>query len=293
MGAHSLAEAIARHAEEDGVVDTPIEGLTLFRSSQPAARQPGVYSTGICVIAQGMKQAYIGGEPLRYDPDNYLCCSLPLPAEAELVEASPERPALGLLLDLGRALVSKTLIELDAATEWSESVQEVAPGFAVATVDERFADAVYRLVELLDDHEALGVLVESRMREVVFAVLRGEAGASVRRSLSASNGISRAIAYLDSNLHDSISVADLAKRAGMSRAVFHRRFKETTNHSPIQFIKSLRLNRAALELSNGATVTEAALAVGYASVPQFSREFSRLFGAPPKQWVRNTEASQG
>ena len=81
----------------------------------------------------------------------------------------------------------------------------------------------------------------------------------------------------------------MAARAGMSRAVFHRKFKQATSMAPIQFVKSMRLNNAAMKISGGMTVNEAALDVGYVSPSQFSREFKRMFGQSPRHW---SEAQQ-
>jgi AraC-like DNA-binding protein len=96
--------------------------------------------------------------------------------------------------------------------------------------------------------------------------------------------ISRALTFLNTNLHEAISIDELAQAAGMSRAVFHRKFKEATTYSPIQFIKLHRLNEASRLIVNGSTVGDAAYRVGYSSQSQFSREFRRYFGKSPHQW---------
>ena len=125
---------------------------------------------------------------------------------------------------------------------------------------------------------------EGRLRELYYAVLKGEAGESARRAFGVGNEIARTIDYLSSRLDEPVSIEDMAGRVGMSRAVFHRKFKQATTMSPIQFVKSMRLNTAAMQIANGKTVSEAAMAVGYVSSSQFSREFKRLYGQSPKQW---------
>jgi len=72
--------------------------------------------------------------------------------------------------------------------------------------------------------------------------------------------------------------------SGMSRAAFHRKFKRATTLAPIQFVKSMRLNRAAMKIAVGVSVSEAALSVGYVSTSQFSREFKRMYGQSPRHW---------
>jgi len=158
-------------------------------------------------------------------------------------------------------------------------------------VDDRFVEAVGRLLQLLDDPLALRVLADSRRRELLFTLIEGQAGPLLRQTLGGAHDISQVVAYLRENLSEPLTVDDLARRAGMSRAVFHRQFKAATSYSPLQFIKALRLNHAAMQIAGGETVSQAADAVGYASPSQFSREFRRQFGSSPRQWTRTAAAS--
>ncbi|WPJ97820.1 AraC family transcriptional regulator [Coraliomargarita algicola] len=119
-----------------------------------------------------------------------------------------------------------------------------------------------------------------------YAVLKGEAGDSARRAFGVGNEIARAIEYMSSRLDTPITIDDTATQVGMSRAVFHRKFKQATMMSPIQFVKAMRLNKAAMKIAGGTTVNEAALEVGYVSSSQFSREFKRMYGRSPKQWTQ-------
>ena len=112
---------------------------------------------------------------------------------------------------------------------------------------------------------------------------------TARRAFGVGNEIARVIEHVSSNLHDAITIDDMAARVGMSRAVFHRKFKQATTMSPIQFVKGMRLNNAAMSIVGGMTVNEAAIQVGYASSSQFSREFKRMYGQSPKQWSRTRE----
>ena len=140
------------------------------------------------------------------------------------------------------------------------------------------------LLQVAQSPADAAILGEGRLRELYYAVLKGEAGESARRAFGVGNEIARTIDYLSSRLDEPVSIEDMAGRVGMSRAVFHRKFKQATTMSPIQFVKSMRLNTAAMQIANGKTVSEAAMAVGYVSSSQFSREFKRLYGQSPKQW---------
>ncbi|NET09718.1 MAG: AraC family transcriptional regulator [Merismopedia sp. SIO2A8] len=276
---------IDRHAISEGVTETPIEGLQLFRQSHLVERLPGVYDPSLCVIVQGRKRAYLDGKTHIYDREQYLCCTLPIPAEAEVIEASPEKPLLGLLLSIETQAMFETVLEMAALDRGSASQAEVVPGLTVAKWDENFTTELQRLLELLNDPVALDILGSSRLRELMFAVLRGEAGGAFFHAFGAGmQQISRALTFLQANLHEAISIDELAKEAGMSRAVFHRKFKEVTTYSPIQFIKLHRLNEASRLIVSGSTVGDAAYRVGYSSQSQFSRDFRRYFGKSPRQW---------
>lgn len=131
------------------------------------------------------------------------------------------------------------------------------------------------------------------MRELRYAIPKGEAGIFARQAFGAGNAIARSIAHVSSRLDAPISIDDMATRAGMSRAVFHRKFKQVTTMAPIQFVKSMRLNNAAMKIVGGMTVNEAAMDVGYVSPSQFSREFKRIYGQSPRQWSNDDQVEFG
>ena len=137
------------------------------------------------------------------------------------------------------------------------------------------------------------MLGQGRLRELYYAVLMGEAGAAARRAFGVGNEIARTIDYVSTHLNEQVTIDDMADHVGMSRAVFHRRFKDATTMSPIQFIKSMRLNNAAMKIAEGNTVSEAAWDVGYHSSSQFSREFKRLYGQTPRQWSHDRQLMTG
>lgn len=288
MDRGSLAALVARHAKVDGVSKTPIEGLQLFRISEPIERLPGISPASMCCIVQGTKRAYLGGVAHTYDPEHYLCATMTLPVEAEVPRATRAEPVLGLLLDLDGRATAETLIAYEAAIRPDGPPQGEAmqPGLVVVKTDGPFTEHVARLLELLDEPVAQRVLADSRIRELLFTILEGPAGPLVRQTFGSGRDINRVIEHIRQHLGGPLSVDDLAKRAGMSRAVFHRRFKAATSFSPQQFVKALRLSHAAMQIVGGKAVGEAADAVGYVSSSQFSREFRRQFGAAPRDWVR-------
>jgi AraC-like DNA-binding protein len=282
-----VRDLIHRHAPAHGTADTPIQGLQLIRVMEPVPTVPSIYPASLCVLVDGKKRVYLGGETKTYGNGSFLCCTMPLPVKAEVPRASPSNPVLGLLLSLETSAMTETLIATESSTHFDLDTERSEPtaGLVVSACHEPFMDAVLRLLQLLDDPCARQVLAASRLREVYFALLRTGAGGAVRQAFGASRDLGRALGYLHEHLSEPISIDDLSRVAGMSKAVFHRRFKAVTSLSPVQFIKAMRLNNAAALIVGGMTVGEAANQVGYGSASQFSREFSRQYGTPPRKWA--------
>lgn len=287
MPASLLRDCLHRHAPAHGTAPTSIEGLELIRVTRPVPIVPSVYPASLCVLVAGRKRVYVGGEAKTYGVGSLLCCTMPLPVEAEVPHASPDEPVLGLLLSLDTPSLVETLVATEATGGLAAEPagQTPPPGLVVAAWDDPLIAALSRLVQLLDDPCARQVLGPARLREVYFALLRSEAGRAVRGTFRASRDLGRALRHLYAHLAEPLTIDTLARVAGMSRAVFHRRFKALTTLSPLQFIKAVRLNQAAVLLASGANVAEAADQVGYNSASQFSREFRRLYGMPPRRWA--------
>lgn len=283
----NIRDLILRHTPSHGLADAPIEGLQLIRVTEPVPIVPTTYPASVCVLVEGEKRVYLGGEAKNYGNGSFLCCTMPLPVEAEVPQASPSQPVLGLLLSLETPAMRETLVAAEASARLDPDDDEwgATPGLIVSPWDEPFIDAVWRLLQLLDDPGARQVLVASRLRELHFALLRSEAGGAIRRTFGRSRDLGRALAHLHEHISEPVSIDDLARAAGVSRAVLHRRFKAQTALSPIQFMKAIRLNSAAALIAGGMNVAEAADQVGYGSPSQFSREFSRQYGMPPRQWA--------
>ncbi len=293
MRTETIRQLVARHAPIDGTHVTPLEGIQLFRLTHPVERLPAVYSPSVCVVVQGSKRAYLGDAAHVYGPGQYLCATVPMPVQAEVPSASPDEPLLGLLVSLETRTLAETVVEVETASGPlpRRKSAEVVPGLAVVSWNDAFSSALLRMLELLDDPLSLRVLGPGRLRELFFAILLGGAGPSIRRTFGPSHGLAHAMSYLRENLDRSLSVDDLAQQAGMSRAVFDRRFRAATTFSPLQFIKKLRLNEAAMQIAQGVRIGQAASSVGYTSSSQFSREFRRSYGEPPRQWGKLARTS--
>ncbi len=294
MSKEQIKQLIDRHLPDAGLAGTPLDGVQLFRVTQSIPCVPAVYEPTVVAIVSGVKEAILDGLHHTYDSSKYMLCPMTMPVEAGTPQASPENPLLGVMISLEPRVMRELALEMETTCNVNCRPDGAAPqGLALAQWDAGFTQALLRLLELLDDHVDAAVLGKGRLRELFYAVLKGEAGAAAMRAFGVGNEIARTIDYLSNRLNEPVTIDEMASQVGMSRAVFHRRFKEATTMSPIQFIKSMRLNNAAMQIAGGKTVSEAAMDVGYISSSQFSREFKRLYGQSPRQWSQGTQVPTG
>jgi AraC-like DNA-binding protein len=283
-----LADRIARMLPHDGTTD-PQPGLSLARlAAPPAAPIHAVLEPSFCVIAQGAKEVLLGHERYRYDPAHYLITTMGLPAVVRVVEASPERPYLGLRLTLDPALVTSVMVESAALPPRGGDGSGV-PAVDVSALDADLLDATLRLVRLADRPDEYRALAPLVLREIVYRLLRGEQGGRMRQ-LATLGGqvhrIARAVDKLRQDFAKPLRVEDVARELGMSVSGFHAHFKAVTAMSPLQFQKHLRLQEARrLMLSENLDAGEAGYRVGYDDQSHFSRDYKRHFGDPPMRDV--------
>jgi AraC-like DNA-binding protein len=281
-----LATRMTALTRTDGVHDTSIPGLAAIRASAPSQPLSAVYEPSLCVVVQGRKHARLRDETYIYDPLNYLVVSVTLPVIGQIIEASIDRPYLCLRIGVDRNLIGELLLQAGPALVQRPASER---GMYVAKMDGALLDAVVRLVRLLERPRDVQVLAPLIMREIHYRALTGELGARLRELCivdSQIQRIARAIDVLRTRFAEGFSVEELAAIAHMSASSFHHRFKEVTAVSPMQFQKQLRLHEARrLMLTEGLEASVAAHRVGYESASQFSREYRRLFGAPPRREI--------
>ncbi|MDB6178579.1 AraC family transcriptional regulator [Paracoccus sp. Z330] len=284
MSKDQIRQIIESRMPDDGMSDTGIKGVQLFRATRAVPCVPAVYEPCVIAIVSGGKETVLDGQHYVYDSREYLCCPMSMPVEAGTPTASPENPLYGVYITLDRPLMTELSIAMDTAGERLQAAPGSARGIRLAEWDASFTDALLRLLQLGRSQADLEVLGNARRRELLYAILKGQAGSFARQAFGPGNAIAQSIAHLSARLDESVTIDALAARAGMSRAVFHRKFKQATSMSPIQFVKSMRLNNAAMKIAGGMSVSRAAMTVGYVSASQFSREFKRVYGQPPRQW---------
>jgi AraC-like DNA-binding protein len=280
-----LVERIARAVGQDGRVE-PLKGLRFFRVSSPTESVHGKTDTAFCVIAQGSKDIFLGGNRYRYDPYNYLLTTIELPIVSQISDASPERPYLSLRLDLDPALVGSVMIEAGHALP---PTRVAVSAIAVSPLDGNLLDAVVRLVRLVDSPAEAQFLAPVITREIVYRLLMGEQGGRLRHVAilgGQSHVIARAITQLRNEFNQPLRIESIARELGMSVSGFHHRFKAVTAMSPLQFQKRLRLQEARrLIFVEGFDAASAGYHVGYDDASHFNREYKRLFGLPPMRDV--------
>lgn len=278
-----LVSAVERHTVVDGTYDNVVPSLTLFRCSAPSDQNHIVYIPCLCIIAQGAKQVVVGGETYRYDAARSLLVTVDLPAFTRVVEASPERPCLAIGISLDRPVVGELLV----AGMTDPPPGPTARGLVLTRAEPPLLDAIGRLVALLDTPGDIAALAPLVHREIAYRVLKGPQGARLRQVASSgapAHRIARAVGWLRQNFAQPPDVEFLARRVGLRSSAFHQHFKAMTGLSPLQYQKRLRLQEARrLMLGEGLDAAEAGYRVGYESPSQFSREYRRLFGAPPRQ----------
>ncbi|WP_053375176.1 AraC family transcriptional regulator [Paenibacillus sp. FJAT-27812] len=286
-----LAKIIERYSEKDGVHPTAISSLFFIRVSNAGLPSHGVYKPSLCMVVQGAKEVWLAQERFKYSPSDYLVAFVHLPVTAQVTEAAPEAPYLGFKLEFTPSQILEVLHESEKQVNPKADLKRA---MFVSQIDSSLLDAVLRLARLLDNPKTIPVLAPLFTKEILYWVLEGENGSVLEQIVMEGSSIFQireVIAHIMTHYDRSTRIEELADIANMSVSSFHRRFKEVTAMSPIQFQKQLRLQEARrLLLTESADATDVAFRVGYESPSQFSREYSRMFGFPPRQDIKRLRA---
>lgn len=283
----ALAQAIGRFAQTDGDHTTAIPALTLHCRKTPTKPLHCIYGLGLGVVAQGAKQITLGEEVVDYEPGQSMLTTIDLPVLAHVTQASRREPFLGLMLTLDVRSIMQIASEMELPRpERDCSCKPVT----IEKLDTGLIDALIRLVKLLDEATLVHRLAPLIQEEITVRLLTGPHGSQLRHLVaagSASQQIAKAVAWLKQNFTQPLHVDELAVRARMSPSTFRQHFRAITGMSPLQFQKQLRLQEARqLMLNQNFDSGYAGGLVGYESASQFSREYSRLFGAPPQRDIK-------
>jgi AraC-like DNA-binding protein len=272
-------------SEENRATDIP--GVTLHRRTAPTAPCSMTYQPGVTVIAQGQKQVDLGRTTFIYGESRYLLTAVDLPIVSRIIEASEKVPCLAMSLKLEMPVIRELLSreEIHVAEAPPDS-----PAMATGEATAEFLGACCRLLDLLNTPRDIPFLSDLIQREIIYRILRGPEGARLRAIATLgdqSHRTAKAIAWIRANYAKPLRVEDLAQTAGMGLSTLHHHFRALTAMSPLQYQKHLRLQAArGRMLVDGLDAASAAFEVGYESASQFNREYSRLFGQPPKRDIQ-------
>ena len=288
-----LAEILGTLATQQGVTPSFLDGVQVFRADHPMPRTPLPYDPSIVIVGQGRKRGYLGDEVYTYDACNYLVLSVPLPLECE-IEASPEKPLLGVKVPVTPTTLGELLLEMDDDVSAGGHVPR---GIYSTPLTDELIDATIRLLTCLQSRMDSRILGPSTVREIIYRVLCDKHGAALRAVATRQSNFSQ-IARILKRMHteypSALDVETLARDANMSLSTFHHNFKAVTSTSPLKYLKSIRLHKArVLMVQDGLNVSTAAGHVGYESASQFSREFKRFFGNSPADEIAKMRSMGG
>lgn len=284
-----LVQRLAALAPRDGEQATPVPGLSLWRLSAPSEPHHGLHKPAVCLIAQGAKRLYLADELYDYDASHHLVVSQNLPVMGQVLQATEEQPYLCVRLDIDPAALAEQARHLSAPPMDGRSSTR---GVFVGHNSIELLDPVLRLLRLLESPQHLPALAPLALQEILYRLLSGPEGWRLAQTLTGGGGgsaarIAQAINWLRERYAEPLSIAAMAEAAYMSPSSLHHHFKAVTAMSPLQYQKRLRLQEArCLLLGGGIDAAGAAHKVGYQSPSQFSREYSRMFGAPPARDLR-------
>jgi AraC-like DNA-binding protein len=278
----ALGQSIAQWTDNEGLLGTAISGLSLSRRDAPTEPMSYMYEPSVCVIVQGVKRVLLGDDTYVLDVHHFLITSVDLPTVVQILHASREQPYLGLILKLDRREMAQLMADSHLPPPRAQPSRR---GMAIGEVTWPLLSACQRLIALLAAPQDIPILAPLIQREILYRLLVGDQGARLRQIASAgsqSQQIAQAIDWLKGHYTLPLRIEDLAAHTHMSPSTFHQHFRALTAMSPLQYQKWLRLNEARrLMLTERLEAATAAFQVGYESPSQFSREYRRVFGAPP------------
>lgn len=268
--------------------------IRLLYGTQPGTRTPVMYQPGIVILFSGHKTGYINDRVFRYDANEYLLLTVPLPFECETF-ATPEVPLAGIRVNVDILQLQELLMDIGEDEHFRPAM--AASGINSATLSDEILCAVERLLDVMERPLDARILGRQIVREILYHVLTGPRGGALLALVSRQTHfslISRVLKRIESQYTENLSVDQLAAEANMSVSAFHHNFKSVTSTSPLQYLKSYRLHRARmLMIHDGMKASAAAMRVGYESASQFSREFKRYFGVTPGEDAARIRTMQG
>lgn len=281
-----MKEKMLRVVKKADLIDSSIQGFRFFRRDEPTALQCCFYKPMAILVLQGEKQTNLGTQAFTYTAGQCVVAGVDIPSAGKIIKASPDKPFLTLIVELDSRLIADLLPEIPFAENQTDSGR----GMGIMTADENLLDAFSRLLDIEQIPEKHKVMVPILLKEIYYLLLTSPLGNFLRAVYtqgSQCNQIAKAITWLRENYKKSFKISELAQQVNMTESTFYRHFSKITSLSPIQYQKRLRLYEAQrLMLAEDKSAASAGYAVGYDNAAQFSREYKRIFGLPPKLHIR-------
>ena len=281
----------AAHTEE-GTFKTAIPALSFYITTTNTECQPAIYEPSLCLVLQGAKLLLLGDESHRYDASGYVLASTHMPTRVRIMEASSQLPFISLKL----RFTMEDIFEVMKETELKMmpvTTRTLERGLCFGEDNTRLLDPLVRLVRLLETPQNIKFMAPLILKEILYTVINDKGGEFLRNYVmdgSITQQIVKVISKLKNDFAENINMRELAKTFAMSESSLYHNFKKVTLMSPLQFQKTLRLEEARrILLSQNREATEIAFAVGYESPSQFSREYARMFGLPPKAHAKTIQ----
>ena len=284
----AIRDIILRNIPGVGNYPTSINGVRIVRRNNPTEFMRCFYNPSCILVLQGLKHMLYGNENLVYTKGQYVVSCTDIPVSSRVVEASDDKPFVVFILELDSNIISNLILE----TKLPKSIDTNPKALGIADTDNELLDAFYRLALLIEKPESeQQIMSPIIIKEIYYRLLTGPLGNQLRlinTKGTRSNQIAQAISLIKERYSEKLNMDEVAKAVNMASASFYRNFKKVTQVSPLQYQKQLRLNEAQrLMLSGEHNAESASYIVGYESPTQFSREYKKMFGNPPKTDVKN------
>lgn len=277
-----------KKANDDGSINTELSALNFYVIPSVTELLTILYEPSLCLIFQGAKAVILNDEEYIYDPSRYLLASVHMPARVRIIEGTTQKPYIALKL----TFTMEDVFEVIKETKQTHTLKSTTTerGLCFGEMSTELLDPLSRLIDLLDHPSKIKFMAPLIIKEILFLIIQDKGGDFMRKYLmdgSIVQQIVKVISKIKEDFAESLNVQDLAKAYGMSESSLYHNFKKVTMMSPLQFQKTLRLQEArSLLLSQNMGVVDIAFAVGYESPSQFSREYTRMFGLPPKTYAK-------
>lgn len=284
----AIRDIILRNIPDVGNYPTAINGVRIVRRNNPTEFLRCFYNPSCILVLQGIKHMLYGSENIIYTKGQYVVSCTDIPVSSRVVSASDNEPFVVLILELDSNIISNLILE----TKLPQPVDNSEKSLAIADTDEELLDSFYRLAQLIEKPESeQKIMSPIIIKEIYYRLLTGPLGNQLRlinTKGTRSNQIAQAISFIKDRYSEKLNMDEIALSVNMAPSSFYRNFKKVTKVSPLQYQKQLRLNEAQrLMLSGEHNAETASYIVGYESPTQFSREYKKMFGNPPKTDVKS------